>query len=68
MIFLYIIYFVYFAELLVGIRKEVEVESLLANVAVRMEEVYNNYKNVVSLYSCLMFIYAYAFRTYLVDI
>jgi len=68
LIFLYIIYFLYFAELLAGIRKEVEAGSLPANVAAGMEEVYNNYKNAVSLYSCLMFIYAYAFCTYLVDI
>ena len=68
MIFPYIISIVYFAELLAGIRKEVEAGSLPANVAAGMEEVYNNYKSAVCWYSCPMFIYAYAFCTCLVDV
>jgi len=47
LIFPYIISIVYFAELLAGIRKEVEAGSLPANVAAGMEEVYNNYKSAV---------------------
>jgi len=54
LVFLYTKFIVYFADVFAGIKKEVEAGSLPANVAAGMEEVYNNYKNAVSLYSRLI--------------
>lgn len=53
-----------FAELLSGIRKEVEAGSLPPNVAAGMEDVYHNYKNAVSLYSYSYFEIAILFIKY----